>query len=208
MRYGCFRPAQKGNTSCSPDEKTQNARDVAMKTLTLSLVSLTAFAGLLLGTNAARADHNHFGSVENYAAHLQDHSRELYYELRVHVGYGSSGRHLMSDTAEMYRLASRIRANAHSGWNLESMCRDARRLDSLVHHMEEIVDDLDHGHGHGHHHGSELRHITRLLRIIEDDTHELVDEIERLERHASARPMYSRPGIYLGGSGISVRFGN
>ena len=181
-----------------------------MKTLTLSLVSLTAFAGLLLGTNTARADHDHYGTAETYAAHVQDHSRELYYEIRSHLGYGSSGRHLMSDAAEMYRLAVRIRSNAHAGWNLESMCRDARRLDSLMHHMEEIVDDLDHGHGHGHHHGhgSELRHITKLLRIIEDDTHELVEEIERLERHASHRPVFGRPGIYLGGQGISFKFGN
>jgi hypothetical protein len=83
-------------------------------------------------------------------------------------------------------------------------------VDALMHHMEEIVDDLDHGHGHGHHHGhgSELRHITKLLRIIEDDAHELVEEIERLERHASHRPVFSRPGIYLGGQGISFSFGN
>lgn len=173
----------------------------AMQTIRLTLAAFASFATLALTTTVARADH--YGSAENLAAHVQSHSRDLYTEIRHHVGYGFSGRHLLSDTAEMYRLAVRIRSNAHAGWNLNAIARDARQLDRLTHHMRELIDDMDHGHGH-HKHGSELRHITKLLRVIEDDVHELLAEVERLQQHASLH--YSQPGLYLGGTGISVKF--
>jgi hypothetical protein len=39
--------------------------------------------------------------------------------------------------------------------------------------------------------------------MIEDDTHELMDEVHTLESRLSARPS----GIYLSRPGISIRFG-
>ncbi|HEX5104818.1 MAG TPA: hypothetical protein VFV87_13450 [Pirellulaceae bacterium] len=182
----------------------------------LSFLALFSMSAILVSAGVARADHG-FSTVEDLAFHVQDHSRDLYYEVRNHLGQTSAGRHLMSDVVEVNRAAARIRSYAHAGYNLEVICRDARKLDELIHHMEEIVDDLRHaGHDHyGHDHFGygqfghgqfDGRHVASLLREIEEDVHNLQSEIEWLERSAVRPGVSVGPGgIYLGGRGFSIR---
>ena len=184
-----------------------------MKTSRTLLCSLVAAATLAFAT-AARADHDHFDfdHIDELASHVQAHSRSLATEARRQLASDPHYRHVATDVNMVYRQSAHIHSLIHAGVNPADLCRDVRQLDELVHHLEETLADVREGHGHYDHwhrtrvwHGPDLRNIRRLMAMIEDDTHELMDEVHTLESLLSARP--SRPGIYLGGSGFSIRLG-
>jgi hypothetical protein len=169
--------------------------------LTLTVIAAT-FA---FRSDVARADH--FQSVAELANNVRDHGRHLFDEIRHHLGSGGVGRHLIADTSDLGRTALRIRANANAGLNLEATCRDSSRLDQLVHHMEEIVDDLDHdGHDHFDHdcYHVDVRHLQLLLREIESDVHNLRAEVSQMERLAVRPTYYGRSGVMIGPGRIWV----
>ena len=194
-----------------------------MNTFRLASFSLAASAAFALVATTARADHDHydFDSIDELASHVQAHSRSLASEVRRQLPGDPNYRHVVADVSAVYRQSARIHSLIHAGANPADLCRDVRKLDSLVHHLEETLSDVREGHSHYDHwyhtrawHGPDLRNIRRLMGMIEDDTHELMDEIHRIETYLSARPTYTRPGvsvspggIYLGGRGISVRLG-
>lgn len=190
------------------------------RTTFLSLVAAAVFA--LTGT-AARADHDHFDfdPIEELTAHVQDHSRDLSREVRRQLVGDPQYSHVMADVTAVYRQSARVHALSHARRDPAELCRSARKLDQLVHHLEDTISGLRDGHSHYDHwtrtrvqHGPDLRNIRRLTHMIEDDTHELLDEVQKIERRFSARPTFSRPGavvtpggVYVGGRGFSVRLG-
>jgi hypothetical protein len=182
-----------------------------MKTLRFAALSLAAAASLGLFAAAARADHFHFDSIDELASHVQAHSRDLAVEVRRQLPSDPNYRHVVADVSAVYRQSARIHSLIHAGVNPADLCRDVRKLDSLVHHLEETLSLVREGHSHydsWYHtrvwHGPDLRNIRRLMHMIEDDTHELLDEVHTLESLISAR----RPsGIYLSRPGISISFG-
>lgn len=183
-----------------------------MKTLRFAVYSLAALATLGLFTAAARADHDHFDfdPIDELASHVQAHSRDLAVEVRRQLPSDPNYRHVVADVSAVYRQSARIHSLIHAGVNPADLCRDVRKLDSLVHHLEDTLSEVRDGHSHYDHwfhtrtwHGPDLRNIRRLMGMIEDDTHELMDEVHTLESRLSARPS----GIYLSRPGISIRFG-
>ena len=183
-----------------------------MKTLRLAAYSFAASAALALCAASARADHDHhdFDTIDELASHVQAHSRSLALEVRRQLPGDVNYAHVVADVNALYRQSARIHSLIHAGVNPADLCRDVRKLDSLVHHLEETLSEVRPGHSHYDHwyhtqvwHGPDLRNIRRLMGMIEDDTHELMDEVETLESLASARPS----GIYLSRPGISFRFG-
>ena len=183
-----------------------------MKTLRFAAVSLAATLSLGLFSAAARADHDHFDfdPIDELASHVQAHSRDLAVEVRRQLPSDPSYRHVVADVSAVYRQSARIHSLIHAGVNPADLCRDVRKLDSLVHHLEETLSEVREGHSHydsWYHtrvwHGPDLRNIRRLMRMIEDDTHELMDEVHTLETMVSSPPS----GIYLSRPGISIRFG-
>jgi hypothetical protein len=183
-----------------------------MKTLRFAAFSLAAIASLGLFAALARADHNHFefDTIDELASHVQAHSRELAVEVRRQLPGDAHYSHVVSDVSAVYRQSARIHSLIHAGVNPADLCRDVRKLDALVHHLEETLAEVREGHSHydsWYHtrvwHGPDLRNIRRLMRAIESDAHELMDEVHTLEQLVSARPS----GIYLSRPGISVRFG-
>jgi hypothetical protein len=193
-----------------------------MKTLRFAAFSVAASAALALCASAARADHDYFDfdSIDELASHVQGHSRSLAAEVRRQLPSDPSYAHVVADVNALYRQSARIHTLIHAGVNPADLCRDVRQLDQLVHHLQETLSDVHEGHSHfdpWYHtyvwHGPDMRNIRRLVGMIEDDTHELMDEVHTLES-LSAGPSFSRPGvaltpggIYLGGRGISVRLG-
>ena len=183
-----------------------------MKTIRLTALSFAASAAFALCAAAARADHDHFDfdSIDELASHVQAHSRSLATEVRRQLPGDPSYSHVVADVNALYRQSARIHSLIHAGVNPADLCRDVRKLDSLVHHLEETLSEVREGHSHYDHwyhtrvwHGPDLRNIRKLMAMIEDDTHELMDEVHTLESLISARPS----GIYLSRPGISIRFG-
>jgi uncharacterized protein (UPF0335 family) len=194
-----------------------------MKTTITTFCSLAAVLSLGLVASPARADHVHVHrlyQVEELAAHVMEHSRDLYHEARHELLGHPDQRHVTQDISEVYRTAASIYNTARSCQHIDELCRDARRLDKLVHHLEDTLDHVrSHDiHHHGHYHGPDLRTARKLVRMVEQDTHELMEEIERIERrygisHAApvavARPGVSvgPSGVYFGGRSFGIRIG-
>jgi hypothetical protein len=181
-----------------------------MKTLRFAALSLAAAASLGLFAAAARADHFDFDPIDELASHVQAHSRDLAVEVRRQLPSDPNYRHVVADVSAVYRQSARIHSLIHASVNPSDLCREVRKLDSLVHHLEETLSEVREGHSHydsWYHtrvwHGPDLRNIRRLMNAIESDTHELMDEVHTLESLISARPS----GIYLSRPGISIRLG-
>ena len=183
-----------------------------MKTLRFAALSLAAIASLGLFAASAHADHDHFGfdTIDELASHVQAHSRDLAVEVRRQLPRDPHYSHVVADVSAVYRQSARIHSLIHADVNPADLCRDVRKLDALVHHLEETLSEVREGHSHydsWYHtrvwHGPDLRNIRRLTGMIEDETHELMEEVERIEASLSARPS----GIYLSRPGISIRLG-
>lgn len=189
-----------------------------MKTTRFAALSVAAALTLLVSGAAARADHFDFDPICELSGHVQSHSRDLLREARRQLTRDPNYGHFVADVTAIYRQAGRVDSLGHAGFDHAELCRSIRQLDALVHHLEETVADLRPGHSHYDHwthshtfHGPDLRNIRRLVRLIEQDTHELLDQVHHVETYFSAAPV-RRPGIavtpggvYLGGRGFSVR---
>jgi hypothetical protein len=187
------------------------------------IATVLTIAGLSTVGQTARAEH-----IDDLAFQLQRQSRDLYLEFRQHYSHTRGYRHLISDSAEMYRLAGHIHEIAHHAGSLVHLRSDLKELDRLFHHIEDLVDDIEHdarfGHHGGHIHGS-TRHVRHLLHEIEDTLHHLLDDVNELVRrqavpfHQHAVPQFQPappvapvgPGngfrFSVGGRGISFHFG-
>jgi hypothetical protein len=183
-----------------------------MKTIRLAAFSLAASAAFALFATAARADHDHFefDQIDELASHVQAHSRSLANEIRRQLPGDPNYTHAVADVTAVYRQSARIHSLIHAGVNPADLCREVRKLDSLVHHLDETLANVREGHSdydHWHHtrvwHGPDLRNIRRLMGMIEGEMHELMDEVETLESLTSARPS----GIYFSRPGFSIRLG-
>ena len=189
-----------------------------MLTRTILTVALAGFAF----APAAQADT--YSHIDGLAVQLQRQATLLDREFTAHYRHTSQYRHLHSDSIQMVRLAGHVHEVAHNHGSLAHLRSDLRQLDRLFHHIEDLVDEIEHtaggfghhdyGHyGHGHHGfggygGGHIdgnsRHVARILRQMEDTLHHLQDDVEQLAAledrhhdHRSRGPVirFGRPGF-------------
>ncbi|MBI1902851.1 MAG: hypothetical protein HYS13_17275 [Planctomycetia bacterium] len=142
------------------------------KTLALTVLSVSLMA-------AASASAQSYEHVDQLANQLQRQSANLYWQFRAHFRHTTEYRHLLSDTARMYRLSAHVHEVIHHGADIHHIASDVEQLDQAFHHVEEVVDHIEHdalGHGFGHVHG-DTRHVRRQLRQMEATLHHLRDDV-------------------------------
>jgi hypothetical protein len=202
-----------------------------MKTCTQSIVSCLAVIVLSFAASPAQADHDLdrlLERIDRLAHEIHEHADDLRHEVRHHlVGHPDYG-HLLSDVELLHRATVRVEQLVHQPHRLAELCRAAHALDDRVHHLEETLRGCEthvfhsghghSGHGHGHVYHSVRRFYfsdsRRLVNAIESDTHQLMRDIERLERRVST-PVYSYSrgvaitpdAIQIGGRGFSFSIG-
>jgi hypothetical protein len=162
--------------------------------------------GLGFGAPAAKAEH-----IDDLARTLERQSRALESEFVAHFRHASHFRHLISDAREMAGLAAHIHDVAHHGGSPYHLRSDLRKLDDLYHHLEGLVDHIEHDayHGHGHVHG-DTRHVRGLMRSISSTLHHLKADIERItdrgHGHSHGAGYGGRRVVGFGG-GVSIGSG-
>lgn len=163
------------------------------------LTTLFSMAFVLLAGSVASADtYDHFDRI---ARDIERQSVALVRETR-HFRHTPQYRHLVQDAVALMRTAQHAHNTAHIGCDLGHLEADVRELDRLVHHLEEVVDDIEHGilHGHGHAHGN-ANHVHQLLHAIEANVHHLWSDLRSLRRpvrHDVGRrvPSWNQPSPY------------
>jgi negative regulator of sigma E activity len=147
-----------------------------MFTIRKSLALVVLSVSLTAASSAKAQSYEH---IDRLASQLQRQSANLYWEFRAHFSHTPGYRHLLSDTARMYRLAAHVHEVIHHGANVGHIRHDVEQLDRAFHHVEEVVDQIEHdafGHGFGHVHG-DTRHVRRQLRQMEATLHHLRDDV-------------------------------
>jgi hypothetical protein len=104
------------------------------------------------------------------------------------------------------------------------MAYDLRRLDRLFHHVEELVEHIEHDayHGDGHVHG-DTHHVRHLMSQMEDTLHHLRADVNEL-RYGNFHPVvpigghdhghghshggHGGVGVVFGSGGVRIRFGH
>ena len=153
------------------------------------LTTLFSTAFVLLAGNVASADtYDHFDQI---AHRIERQATELVREVR-HFRHTRQYGHLAQDAVALMRSARHAHNTAHVGCDLGHLEVDVREMDRLVHHIEDLLDDIEHSiiHGHGHAHGN-ARHVRQVLHAIEDNVHHLWDDLRALRRpgrHVTSRP--------------------
>lgn len=166
------------------------------RTLTMVLVSFLAFT---VGQTVQAGSYQH---IDELALEMQQQTRELYSEFKLHYRHVSDYRHLRSDGGKLFRLARHIHSVAHQHGSIHHLESDIAKADRIFHQLEELVDRIERrahlGLG-GHTHG-DLRHIHTLMRSLESTLHHLQDDVKNLAhtRHSFHRHAHGRHSGRIG----------
>jgi len=142
--------------------------------LTAAAVTL----GLVWVAPAAKA--GSFEHIDELAGELQGFSSKLSREFRDHYRHTPQYRHLTADARKLRTLANHIHEVAHEG-NLEHLHDDLHDLEELLHHVDGLVDEIEHEaeHGGGHTHG-DTRHVRRILKDMDGTLHHMLEDVEEM----------------------------
>ncbi len=176
-----------------------------------SLKTFAAIAVTFIGMGAfsQTADAASQRHIDRLAVSFQAQARVLMHEFRLHYRHTSQYRHLMSDARDLYYRAAHIHELVHHHGSLHHIERDINKMDTLFHHLEDLVDHIEihpHGHIHGH-----TGHVARLMARMEDTLHHLQEDVEEmLDPHHGHHPVpvIVHPGHGHGHGHKVIRFGN
>lgn len=146
-----------------------------------TLIAAAAVAGAgLLATTAQAEDRE----IVSLAHQLDRAATQMRQEADLHFRHTGGYRHLVADTNSLIRAVEHIDELAHAGYRVSytHFEADLDKLDELVHHLHDVVDRIDEGDTGGHKHGS-TAHVHRLMRSIENLTHELQEVVNDRYRH-------------------------
>lgn len=137
-------------------------------------------SALLLGGTASAADV--FGHFDQIAARLERQAYQLTTEV-AHYRHTPQYPHLVRDAQLLARTARHAHVTAHVGCDLAHLEADVRELDSVIHHVHELVDAIEHdaAFGRGHVHGR-TSHVHSLLASMESNVHHLMNDLRLLRR--------------------------
>ncbi|MGH7129493.1 MAG: hypothetical protein ACREIV_13065 [Planctomycetaceae bacterium] len=140
------------------------------------LVAGGEFGGFSVGSSYDTYHH-----IDELAFDVQKYTSSLYWEFRHHYSHTPDYQHLISDASQMYYLAKHIHEIAHHHGSVYHLEHDLEKLDRLFHHLENLVDEIEHEafHGHGHVHGH-TGHVRSMLRRTESLIHHLQRDVREL----------------------------
>jgi len=170
-----------------------------------TVATLACLAGLVQSASAASYQH-----VDELALQIQNQSRELVNEFRLHYRHTPEYGRLISDANQMYFKAASVHSIAHRHGNLSTLDRYVDQLDSRFHHLEDVLNrvECETTHGHGHIHGH-TGHVRSLVHRIESAIHHLHDDIRVMRSHSCGHsapmpvvPVHSRISVGIGHGSI------
>jgi hypothetical protein len=185
--------------------------------------SLVALVGLV-AVNPARADqHQAIHEIENLAAHVRTHSREMANALRFGRFPHEFTHHLLGDLAAVGQAADHLRDTADDHDHPQHILADIRQLSPLVRQVVSHVRELNASIGWYGGGSSSLRNLNRLAAEMQQDMRELEFNARLLDAghyHSPGtthyRPVLTQPGpgiafgpggFSIGGSRFSIQFG-
>lgn len=145
-----------------------------------------AVASLAIGlcTSATLAGSSS-SSLIREAHRVVDYSDDLKHEVVRHFRHTDEYRHLLSDAAKIRSEAKHIDKLSHrvrSLGDVKHLRADLEDLDDLIHHVAEMIEEIDHGHGHGGHAHGDTRHVVGLVASLNRSLHRMESMVDSMER--------------------------
>ena len=157
----------------------------------LTTTVLAAITLAVVANSASAADYRH---LDRLALRITKNTETLFREIRVHYRHTSEYGHLISDVRELRRHALHIHEVAHHRGSLSHLASDVREMDRLFHHLEGVIERLEHRSFHNRHHSyhsghvhGNTTHVATLMHAIEDDLHHLGEDVAPAPRTTNYR---------------------
>ena len=149
-----------------------------------TIIEVTMTAGLFVGD--ARAGHDE--TIEELSVSLMRQTAAAAREVRFGFRRSPQFRHLYQDVYDMYVAAKHAHDVSHNAGNRQHLLKDVQELDELIHHAQELIDEMSapetHHAAYGHHsfrYGApsqyHLRRLNGLMHGIVETVHELQDVV-------------------------------
>jgi chemotaxis protein histidine kinase CheA len=141
----------------------------AMKTgvLTVAVASVFGFA--------APAQAQSYEHIDRLARKIERKAHDLHKEVDAHARRTPQYDHLHRDVGEIEKLAAHIHEVAHKEGDMRHIRDDAKKLDRLVHHAEEVLDELARSRRIGR---EAYGHIREEFDALARDVHHLRDDLK------------------------------
>ena len=160
------------------------------------LIMIAVGALFAMNSSAAKADtYDHFDQI---AKTIERQANEFRSEVR-HYRHTRQYPHLLRDALILSRTARHAHITAHIGCNLAHLEADIRELDGKLHHIQELLHEIEvaAAYGHGHVHGH-TGHVHGLLQSMLDNVHHLTDDLHALRTPVHhSRVIVQRPGVHV-----------
>jgi len=147
---------------------------------TRTKLTTTVFAAITLALVSNSANATDYRHLDRIAVRIVKNSEALFREFRIHYRHSSEYRHLIDDVKELRSHAIHIHDVAHHRGSLAHLASDVREMDRLFHHLENVVERVEHNSHHGYHSGhvhGRTNHVASLLHAIESDLHHLGEDV-------------------------------
>ena len=140
-------------------------------------------AGAVISFTASVSSAGTYDHFDSIAKDLERQANLFVRETR-HFRHTPQYRHLLHDALQLARTARHAHVTAHIGCNLAHLEKDVQLLDSTLHHVADLVRDIERHsrHGYGHTHG-DTRHVHQLLRLMVADVHHLLADLRSFRGH-------------------------
>ena len=149
-----------------------------MKRLYKQLLALGTF--LAIGTVASITFANDYHHINDLASAIERETRQLARE-SFRFRHLPQYEHLANDLRGMQRHARRLIDGTRRSGNVWQIRADLARLDSCLHHVENLVRQIEQTCGIAHIHARN-RNLHRLIHSIEDDLHHIQQDLGRINQ--------------------------
>ena len=158
-------------------------------------------ASFVPGLEAADLEH-----LDQVAFSIKRQTARICRELNLGFRRAPQYRHLYKDVYAMYQLADHMHEIAHHTNNVRHLRADARELDELMHHVQELFSQSVASHAprsitsvHGIHlryhsgsvglQGYHTRRLQTMLESLEDSVHHLLEDLDAGPRPRNGVPV-------------------
>lgn len=170
----------------------------AARTLSFALLFVV---GLCTAQAASAYDgHGDYDRLDRLATRLEAESRTLYYELRYDA-VTPELRVALAEVASIHRQARHIHDGIHAGYGLHHLHTDVAQLTTYIHHVEEHLAAYHHFDRHVRRMDSLIHQMDDCLHDLADS------HVVARPTYVPVYRGPSGGGISFGGSGFSIRLG-
>jgi hypothetical protein len=138
------------------------------------LATMIGIATLSVANTANAQSHAH---IDRLAVRLQQQTAAMHSEVHAHFRGTRDYVHLDRDVAAMERLARHLHDVAHRGGSVSHLRSDARELDQLFHHVEDVIDRLART---GQINPRTMSHFRGVMGNVSDTLHHLRNDLANL----------------------------